>query len=116
VRHGKTGTPEASISLFAQKLEEVTWMEDLYPVILREYHRAGYKIIDKGEVMIDGKNVFKWILCKNMSRDEVAMDFYHVSESSIFYKIQYASHVKTFNKYRKFFEEAKRTIQIKLRF
>ena len=114
-RHKATGTPDASISLFSQKMEQVVWMEDLYPVILREYARSGYAIMQKGEIKIDG-NIFKWMLSKNTLRNEVAMDFYHVSDASVFYKIQYASHLDTYNKYRRDFEESKATMQVKITF
>jgi len=114
-RHKATGTPEASISLFAQKLDQVMWMEDLYPMIMREYKRTGYKIMQKGEIKVSDI-IFKWVLCKNAARNEVAMDFYALDEGSYFFKLQYSSHVDTFNKYRKDFEEAKATLLVKMTF
>jgi len=114
-KHKPTGTPAASISLFAQKMEQVVWMEDIYPVIIREYERSGYKILQRGEIKI-GDQISKWVLCRNDQRDEIAMDFYVVDESSFFYKLQYASHKSTFNEYRYEFEAAKETLEIKFAF
>jgi len=107
-----TKEPEASISLISLKLSTASWLDDIWPIIKRETMRSGFKILDSGEIVIGGQ-ISQWMVIQSEELNVVILEFYAISDASIFYKIQYAARPEAFNKHRRSFEAAKTTLKIK---
>jgi len=108
-----TDRPEATISATALKLESALWIEDQFIDIIKALHKSGFKIIDKGEVRIEGQ-LAKWVFVEAPRRKMVVIEFYMIDDGNIFYKIQYSATPRGFSKFRKIFEQSKSTFRFKM--
>lgn len=107
----ETGAFAASMSITTMKLASAAWIEDEWGTILQSIFEYGNKIIDKGEIKID-EELSKWVFYESPGQQAVTIEFYIITELNMFYKISYTALPKTFDKYRKAFEESKNTILI----
>jgi len=110
-----TNEPQARITIFSKQLESAFWIEDEFPNILSGLVRSGMKLIDKGEIKINDQ-LTNWVFYENKRNKTLNIEFYAISDRSIFYQIQYTADVRAFEKYRKVFEETKDTFKISERF
>ncbi len=100
------------ISLFVKKLTTPVWIEDEMPDILRSIVQGGNKIMDKGEIKIDG-TVSQWVVYHDLKTPELVIEFYMVTDTSVFFKIQYAAPPDKFNKLRGSLEEFKKSFKFR---
>lgn len=98
--------PDLYISIFTKKLTTPIWIEDEFPDILRSIAKSGYKIMDKGEIKLDGV-ITKWVVYHDKKTPALVLEFYLVTDDSMFYKMQYSASPDKFNKERHSFEELK---------
>ena len=98
--------PDVYISIFTKKLSTPIWIEDEFPEILGSIKKAGYKIRDKGEIKLDGR-LSAWVVYHDKKTPALVLEFYMVTDNSMFFKIQYSAHPDKFNKERASFEELK---------
>ncbi|MCK5081625.1 MAG: hypothetical protein KAR31_01840 [Candidatus Omnitrophica bacterium] len=105
--------PDVYISIFTKKLSSPIWIEDEFPEILSSIKKGGYKIMDKGEIKIDDR-LSAWVVYHDKKTPALVLEFYMVTDNSMFYKIQYSAHPDKFNKQRPAFEELK--VSFKFRF
>ena len=94
------------ITIFTKKLESALWIEDEMPYIIRSIWQAGNKIMDKGQIKIDGV-IAEWVVYHDKKAPALVLEFYMVTENNFFFKIQYSADPDKFNKQRKSFEELK---------
>lgn len=104
--------PETYISIFTKKLASAIWIEDEMPDILMSIRRAGNKIMDKGQIKIDGL-ISEWIVYHDSKVPAFILEFYMVTDSNLFYKIQYAAPPGEFNTSRRSFEELKSSFRFR---
>lgn len=102
----EAGPPEIYISIFAKKLTTPIWIEDEFPDILRSIEGAGFKVMDKGEIKLDGK-ISKWVVYHDRKAPALTLEFYMVTDNNMFYKMQYSAEPDQFNRHRRSFEELK---------
>ena len=95
--------PEVQIIIFSKKLDTPVWIEDEFPGILESISREGYKIMDQGELKLDDK-IAKWVVYQDKKTSAMNLEFYTVTDTSIFYKLQYSTQPGLFSKYRRAFE------------
>ncbi|MBP9853383.1 MAG: hypothetical protein KBD53_00780 [Candidatus Omnitrophica bacterium] len=108
-----SGAFVASMSITSMKLKSAAWIEDEWGQIVESIRGYGNKIIDKGEIKIDGI-VSRWIFYEGRpGENAVSFEFYIITEGNMFYKISYMALKNSFDKYRKIFEASKDTIRIK---
>ena len=108
----KEDDPGTFITIFTKKLSTPVWIEDEFPDILNSIAKAGFKILDKGEIKMDG--VFsKWVVYHDEKTPALALEFYMVTDNSVFYKIQYMAPPDTFNALRGSFEELKASFRFR---
>ena len=98
--------PDVYISIFTKKLSTPIWIEDEFPEILNSIKKSGYKIMDKGEIKLNEK-IAEWVVYHDKKTPALVMEFYMVTDNSVFYKMQYSAHPDKFNKERRAFEELK---------
>lgn len=103
---------ETYISIFTQKLTSPIWIEDEFPDILKSIRKSGHKIMDKGEVKLDGV-ISEWVVYHDKKIPALVLDFYMVTDNSVFFKIQYSVHPNKFNKLRGSFEELKESFKFR---
>jgi len=103
---GLSGEPDAYISIFTKKLSAPVWIEDEFPEILKSLREAGYTIKDKGEIKLD-ELLSNWTVYYDKETPALVLEFYMVTDNSVFYKIQYSAHPDKFRTYRKAFESLK---------
>ena len=108
----KIEEPDSYISILTKKLTTPIWVEDEFPDILMSIQKAGYKIMDKGEIKIDDV-ISKWVVYHDKQTPTLVLEFYMVTDNSIFYKIQYSTHPDRFNKLRKSFEELRESFKFR---
>ena len=96
--------PDVYISIFVKKLTTPIWIEDEFPEILSSIRKSGCKIMDKGELKLGGK-IAQWVVYHDKKTPALVLEFYMVTDSSVFYKMQYSAHPDKFNKERGAFEE-----------
>jgi len=94
------------IFIYSKKLTTPTWIEDEFPGILESLSKAGFKVMDKGEIKLDNV-ISKWVVYHDKKKPAVVLEFYQVTDNSMFYKIQYSTHPDKFNVFRPDFEELK---------
>lgn len=104
--------PDVYISIFTKKLSTPIWIEDEFPNILRSIEKGGYKIMDKGEIKLDGR-ISAWVVYHDKKTPALVLEFYMVTDNSMFYEIQYSAHPDKFNKERRAFEELKRSFKFR---
>jgi hypothetical protein len=102
----QTERPDVYISIYTRKLKTPIWIEDEFPDILQSVKKAGFQVMDKGEIKLDGK-IAKWLVYHDKRTPALVLEFYLDTDSNLFYKIQYFAHPDKFNKYRLAFEELK---------
>jgi len=100
------GMPDMHISIYAKKLSTPIWIEDEFPDILNSIRQEGMDIKDQGEIKIDDV-ISNWVVYFDKAAPALVLEFYIVTDSSMFYKMQYSAPPEKFNKYRKSFEELK---------
>ena len=98
--------PDATISVYSKRLTTPIWIEDEFPGIVLSLSEAGYEVKDKGEIKVDEK-ISSWVVYYDRKADMLNLEFYIVSENSMFFKIQYSADPDNFKKNRRFFEELK---------
>ncbi len=98
--------PDMYISIFTKRLTTPIWVEDEFPDILKSIHDSGYRIMDKGEIKLDG-TISKWVVYHDKKMLALILEFYMVTDNNVFFKIQYSAHPDKFNKERIAFEELK---------
>lgn len=103
--------PAAAISVLVVKLSAPTWMEDEFPSLVKELARAGYKIIDKGQIEISAQ-VFHWVFYQDPQTYWVNLEFYMVNDVNKLFKVQFTSSPEAFKTYRPDFEKSRDTIKI----
>jgi len=97
---------DAYISILTKKLKTPIWVEDEFPDILKSIGKSGYRVMDKGEIKLDGA-ISKWVVYHDKKTPALTLEFYMVTDNNVFFKIQYSTHPDKFNKLRKSFEELK---------
>lgn len=103
---------EVFISIYTRKLSTPIWIEDEFPEILKSLLDEGFIIMDRGEIKLD--NVISyWIVYQDKKTPALILEFYMVTDNSIFYKIQYSTHPDKFNVYRSKFEELKNSFKFR---
>lgn len=106
-----TEIPVATISVLVVKLANPTWMEDEFPELLGALGKAGYKVLDHGQIKID-IIIFHWVFYQDPNSPAVSLEFYANDEVNKLYKLQYtAADMDTFRNYRPIFESTKDTIK-----
>lgn len=105
-----TDTPVASMAVLTVKLAKPTWLEDDFPTLIDALVRAGYRLIDKGQLKIDN-NIFRWVFYEDTGSSLVKFEFYMVNDINRLYKIQYTAAPNAFKQYRPAFEASKNTIK-----
>ena len=105
-----TELPEASIAVLVVKLANPTWMEDEFPTLLDALSKAGYRVIDHGQLKIDSM-VFHWVFYQDSSSDMVSLEMYAANELNKLYKLQYLATEDAFKTYRPVFEATKDTFK-----
>ncbi len=108
----KKEEPDIFISIFTKKLDSPMWIEDEMPDIRHSIRRAGHQIMDKGQIKLSGK-VSEWMVYHDQKKPALVLEFYMVTESGVFYKMQYSAHPEDFNVYRKSFEELKESFKFR---
>jgi hypothetical protein len=98
--------PDAYISIFTKKLTTPIWVEDEFPDILKSIHDSGFKIMDKGDIKLGGTES-KWVVYHDKKAPALILEFYMVTDTNVFFKMQYSAHPDLFNKERAAFEELK---------
>ena len=104
--------PDVYISIFSKKLSTPIWIEDEFPEILRSIEGAKHRIMDKGEIKIDEK-ISKWVVYHDKKTPALILEFYMVTDNSVFFKIQYSAPPEKFNQMRRFFEELKNSFKFR---
>ena len=99
-------SPDPLITIFSKKLSTPIWIEDEFPDILDSILKEGMDIKDKGEIKIDDK-ITSWVIYHDKKKPSLVLEFYMVTDNSIFIKIQYAADPAKFNLHRQSFEELK---------
>ena len=97
---------EAVVSVYSKKLVNPIWIEDEFPSIVQSLREAGYEVKDKGEIKVD-ERISSWVVYYDRESDVLNLEFYIVSESNIFYKLQYSASSEKFQENRRYFEEIK---------
>lgn len=103
-------SPEATLSILNIKLDQSMWIEDEFPSIIAALAQAGYRVIDKGQIMIDTL-IFHWVFFEDPSVPMLSLEFYAVDEVNNFYRIQLTATPEGFYQHRPAFEAAKKTIK-----
>lgn len=106
-----TDTPVASMAVLTVKLANPTWLEDDFPTLIDALVKAGYRLIDKGQLKIDD-NVFWWVFYQDQESSLVSFEFYMVNDINRLYKIQYTATPDAFKQYRPAFEASKGTLKL----
>ncbi|HQP10942.1 MAG TPA: hypothetical protein PKV41_06120 [Candidatus Omnitrophota bacterium] len=104
--------PEAYISIFTKKLASALWIEDEIPEIRRSISQAGNKILDQGQIKIDGV-ISEWTVYHDLKAPALVLEFYMVTDSNIFYKLQYVAPPEKFNGLRRSFESLKESFKFR---
>ncbi len=105
---------DAKLQIYSRKLESAMWIEDEMPEIIAYLKRAGMKVIDKGELKIGGGNdIAQWVFFQNRAARQLIIEFYVITDLNMFYKLQYTSKDRLFNKYRPDFERFKNSFTIR---
>ena len=104
--------PDVYISIFTKKLTSPIWIADEFPEILHSIKKSGYKVMDKGEIKLDDQ-ISEWVVYHDKKTPALVLEFYMVTDNSVFYKIQYSAHPDKFNKQRKAFEELKASFKFR---
>ncbi len=102
--------PEASISVYANKLSASIWLEDEFNNILEALSKHAH-ILDHGQVTIDNQ-IADWLIYRYDEIPTITLEFYIVTDFNIFYKIIYSTHVDKFKTYRDQFEVMKASFKI----
>ena len=105
-------SPSIFISIYSKKLTTPIWVEDEFPEILQSISQSGFQIMDKGEIKVSGV-ISKWVVYHDKQTPALALEFYLVTDNSIFYKLQYSAHPDQFNQNRAAFEFLKESFQLK---
>ena len=108
-----TEQPVARITILAKRLTAAFWVEDEFPSILQSISENGYQIMDRGEIKISDQ-ISKWVVFYDKRTDLMELEFYMVTESNIFYRIQYVTDFDKFQKYRPGFEYLKDSFKVKI--
>ncbi|MBI5415536.1 MAG: hypothetical protein HZA29_01845 [Candidatus Omnitrophica bacterium] len=103
--------PVASMAVLTVKLANPTWLEDDFPTLIDALVKAGYRLIDRGQIKIDN-NVFWWVFYQDPESSLVSFEFYMVNDINRLYKIQYTAAPDAFKQYRPAFEASKDTFKI----
>lgn len=98
--------PDVYISIFTKKLTTPIWIEDEFPEILQSIKSSGFQLKDKGEVKLNDK-VANWVVYYDKKIPALFLEFYMVTDNSIFYKMTYSALPEKFNVYRESFEYLK---------
>jgi len=104
--------PEATISIYSNKMKQALWIEDEFPSIVKSISNAGLKILDKGDLKIH-KQLTPWVLYDNAKADLFSLELYMITDTKLFVRIRYSANPKDFNKYRLSFEELKESFKLK---
>jgi len=104
----ETERPEALMVFYSEKTSSSIFLEDYIIRVVDSLYQTGLKILDRGEIKIDGV-IFKWVLYSNKEPELTVLSFYGVDDYNILYQIQYATVPNKFGKHRKVFEEVKGT-------
>jgi len=104
--------PEVFISILTKKLATPIWIEDEWPDILRALNESGMKIKDKGQIKIDEVTT-QWVVYHDIKVPALVLEFYMVTDTSVFYKMQYSADPEKFNVFRPVFEEFKSTFKFR---
>ncbi|MCH7516529.1 MAG: hypothetical protein IIB08_05325 [Bacteroidetes bacterium] len=108
----KIQEPDVFISIFTKKLSTPIWIEDEFPDILQSLREAGFDVKDKGEIKLDNV-ISKWVVYHEKKIPALVLEFYMVTDASIFYKMQYSAHPDKFNVARADFEELKNSFKFR---
>jgi len=104
--------PDVYISIFTKKLTTPVWIEDEMPDIRRSIVESGHKIMDKGKVEIGGL-LSEWVVYHDLKTPALVIEFYMVTDVSVFYKIQYAAPPDQFNRMRGSLEELQKSFKFR---
>lgn len=104
--------PDLFISIYTRKLSTPIWIEDEFPDILKSLHEEGFRIMDRGEIKLDDV-ISNWVVYHDKKIPALVLEFYMVTDTSIFYKIQYSAHPDKFNVYRPVFEKFKENFKFR---
>ena len=105
---------DAKLQIYSRKLESAMWMEDEMPEIISYLRKVGMRIIDKGELKIGGSDdIAQWVFFHNKATRQLVIEFYLITQGNMFYKLQYTSKDRLFNKYRPDFERFKDSFTIR---
>lgn len=109
----KTKKPLAVFAVFYSKLPAPSWIDDLFPDVLKALVESGYIIKDKGQIDISSQKA-RWILTIEPDTGNMNLEFYFCDEQDGFYKFKYTTAPDNFKKYRKAFEDSKNTFKFKV--
>jgi len=112
-RASEDGIPNANISVYAQKFSDPIWIEDVFPQILGLLKGQGYRVLDEGQIKINGI-VSHWVLYQVRETGTTQIAFYVISDSKVFIKLKYMANDSSFKTYREEFEAARKTFKFKL--
>ena len=105
--------PEAMFSIYAKKVPGTPlWLDDLFIEVIESLQGADGKILDKGEIKIDGE-IGNWVLFRSDDPPLVILSFYLVDDNNRFTKIQYITQPDDFKKYRPEFEKFRASFKFK---
>ena len=110
-----TGRPVAFISILSSQMEQVLWIEDEFPKVIRSLAKAQLKILKKGDIKID-KQIAKWVLYDDIKADLVNLEMYMITDSKLFVRLTFAGDPINFNKRRTEFEKLKESFKFKFLF
>jgi len=108
----KAEEPGTTISIYSKKLAAPIWIEDEFPNIVRSLREEGFEIKDKGDIKIDEK-IGAWIVYFDHKIPKLNLEFYMVSDTGMFYKIQYSADPDKFQKNRYAIEALKDSFEFK---
>ncbi|MBU0467906.1 MAG: hypothetical protein KKD07_08650 [Candidatus Omnitrophica bacterium] len=109
----ESGQPEVHMTIASGKLASPAWIQDLWPDIVKAIIDSKVRLIDKGEIKINGQ-ISKWVLFLENGNKKWRLEFYVCDEKNGFIKIIYAADQKEFAEYRKVFEDSKETFLFKM--
>lgn len=105
-----TNNPDATISIFSQKITTPLWIEDEFPNILQSLAENSFTVLNRGQIKIDDK-VNYWALYEDNQETYLNFEFYYFTDSQIFVKIKYKAKQAYFDEYRPDFEKMKDTFK-----
>lgn len=105
-----TPVPEATIAVLVVKMANPIWIEDEFPTLLDALAKAGYHVLDHGQIKVDNE-IFEWVLYKDPTGSLVNLEFYYVNELNKLFKLQYQATPDAFKTYRPVFESTKETFK-----